>query len=536
MKRILKEICCVLTICLLTAACGNATSAQNPDDSRNDLASSDTVPEEPVLVLYSDFVTQPGNVEKTWEKNYDSSEWVDGTLINIYVDFPKDDSNHIQMIEEEANHYLHELGKEYYLHFVTPTTQEFIAGHESDADIIKNREDGAFVDIYMTLDYKTAVEQGEILSMTEYLQSPEGEALYQAFDEMVWEQLRNDEGDIYGIPCNPIAAKRLVYVYFPQLAELFSMSMQDFTGDFGELESRFPEMLEQKVIPMLLSPENCLLLSNFGVETYGDIFAVRHEGENREAVNLFDDDEIMGFYEQLGSWRDAGYITYSEELLRRLGLSEVEIREEREKHPYEYIFLGVYETAQSSFGYFFYTPKETITAAFYVPLVQSYITENVNDNIMVINVDTESPEACKELVMLLRTDDTLKRLLYSGIENYHYMWQDGKILYETAGLAVGLGYEYDRSFLSGEEKERFTGEFDDMNQGVSYALSYYSSCDFTGTDLEDKYQACQKLFEENWLVFLGYYGAETKERLKELEKQLVEAGYLELIESINANL
>lgn len=535
MKRILKEICCVLIICLMTAACGNMSSAQNPDDLSNDLASSDTVPEEPVLVLRSDFITQPGNVVKTWEKDYDSSEWTDGTLITIYVDFPQDDSNNIRMIEEEANHYLHELGKEYYLHFAMPTTQEFIAGHESDTDIIKNREDGAFVDIYMTLDYKTAVEQGEILSLTEYLQSSEGEALYLSFDEMVWEQLRDDKGDIYGVPCNPIAAKRLVYVYFPQLAELLSVNMQDFTGDLGELESRFPEMLEQEVIPMLLSPGDCLLLSNFGVETYGDIFAVRHDVETRETVNLFHDDEIMGFYEQLGRWRDAGYITYSEELLRRLGLSEEEIREEREKHPYEYIFLGVYETGQSSFGYFFNTPKGTITAAFYVPLVQSYITENVNHNIMVINMETESPEACKELVTLLKTDDMLKRLLYSGIENCHYMWQDGKIVYETAGLAVGLGYEYDRSFLSGEEKERFTKEFDDMNQGVSYALSYYRPCDFAGTDLEDKYQTCQKLFEENWLVFLGYYGAETAERLKELEKQLVEAGYLELIESINAD-
>ena len=98
-----------------------------------------------------------------------------------------------------------------------------------------------------------------------------------------------------------------------------------------------------------------------------------------------------------------------------------------------------------------------------------------------------------------------------------------------------MGYELDRRFTDEASRERFTREFHDMNQGVSYALSYYRPCDFSGTDLEDNYQACRSIFEENWLVFLGYYGTETKERLAEIKNQLEEAGYLELIESINAD-
>ena len=53
-------------------------------------------------------------------------------------------------------------------------------------------------------------------------------------------------------------------------------------------------------------------------------------------------------------------------------------------------------------------------------------------------------------------------------------------------------------------------------------------------ELSEKAAACRQIIEANRAVFLGYYGNETAERLEEVHEQLVEAGYLELIEAVNA--
>ena len=44
---------------------------------------------------------------------------------------------------------------------------------------------------------------GEVLNLTDYLQSPEGQKVYARYDEMVWAQLEDENGQIYGIPPTP---------------------------------------------------------------------------------------------------------------------------------------------------------------------------------------------------------------------------------------------------------------------------------------------------------------------------------------------
>ena len=530
MNRMWKIVCC-MAMCAALTACSSSSDVEQPVDTGS---SPVTEPEAPVIVYRGDTITRPGNVEVTWTQDYDPSEWADSTPVNLFVRFFGDDD--LQLIENKVNHYLQQLGKNYYLRIISTDQKEFLNCGELGDSLIHDRSDGTVMDLYLTMDYKAAVAAGEVLDLTDFLLSPDGQTLYARYDEMVWAQLRDENGRIYGVPSNPIATTRPVYLYYPQVAEQLSIDIDSWTGDIRDLESICPRLKEMGVLPLISGiSQDPLLLSLFGLENYGDIFAIRHNGEDWEAVNFLEDDTLTDFYCRLGQWHAEGYLDYFPATLQELGASEEQLNEEKRRlKDYSYRFLELQEIGVSSF--FFSTSAEggSAEAAFYVPRTQAYITEDVNNSILVINADTTVPDACRDLLSLLRTDTTLMRLLYCGIEHYHYQWQDGYIIYRSAGYAVGLGFESDRRFLNEASEEQFTREFDAMNYGVGFGLAYSRPCEFADEELAAKYQACKEIIEENLLVFQGYYGEDTASRLETLKEQLYDAGYQELLAAINS--
>ncbi len=532
MKRTRKIIYCIL-LCASLAACA---SPPNPEPSVESGIPSAPEPEESAALFHDDFITCAGNVEITWTPDYERSEWAESTPINLFVRFSGEIDPDLQLIEDEANHYLHQAGKDYCLHIVGMNLDDFLNSYNLD-DQFSRTQDGTVMDMYMTFDYKAAVAAGEVLNLTDYLQSPEGQKVYARYDEMVWAQLEDENGQIYGIPSNPIAAKRMVYYYYPQIAEYLSLDRERFTGDLRDLEGEFSRMEEAGILPLRLAllPENPLLSSLFGLENYGEIFAIRHEEEGLEAVNVLEDDAWMDFYRLLGRWRAEGHILYSPEALRDWGLSEEEaLAEEARWEEYLYPLFELAEINTSSARYEMAAEGVRMTCAYCVPQVPAYITEDVNSNILVINRDTAVPDACLDLLTLLKTDTTLMRLLYCGIEHYHYQWEDERIIFRSAGYAGGLGYEFDRRFLNAASEEQFNREFEDLNYGVDFGLAYSSPCAFSDEELALKYQACREIMEDNLLVFRGYYGEDTGSRLENVKKLLYDAGYQELIAALNS--
>ncbi|MBD5467778.1 MAG: hypothetical protein HDR21_06460 [Lachnospiraceae bacterium] len=542
-----KLLCVIFLFCLsMQTSCGKHAVTQNTPTEQKNSGETNTVWESPyehdpsqpleeggIFLHRGDWLTSAGIVDQTWTKNYDSAEWENTPCLYLYIHFPDADNLDFSVFEDELNHRLHMAGYDFHVHLLLSPYEEYFRVEQ--AAIMEHREEelGITIDLYLTNDYLSAVQNQEILDLSDYL--AEQEDLYGHYNESVWEQLRDSKSRIYGIPTNPIAAGKLGYAYNPQLASLLSIDMTDFKGDPATLESYFPTMLEEEIKPLrlFLMPEDYLMLSLAGLETYGDIFAVRHDGENWEAIDLLQEEEMTDFYIQLGEWMEKGYLCYSDIILSQFDQMENPMNFGQ----YRYCFLQLQNHAAISWAYDVNMADEGgfLETDFFIPDQPAYIYEKMNSEIMVINVKTGYPEECMEFLRLLTLDEDIRLLLYSGIEGYNYMWENDIQIFDpqNGAFATGLGLENDMRFWPVEHfSDMYTTQIEDLNADVRVSASLQHP--FDPAEMEEYYETCKQLFEENILVFLGYYGAETETRLAELHEQLIDAGYLELIDAINA--
>lgn len=485
---------------------------------------------------------------ETWEADYTSEEWEGGVCLNFWVMLDDLMEQHIPLIEDELNHRLHLAGYDFYVHFQRPTYEEFRREQgvttNTEELVMEKRQEGMVIDLWVTRDYLSVAQSGEVLELTDFLQSEEGSSLYANFDGCVWENVVLEEGSIYGIPMNPIATRRCVYQYTPQLMEQLSIDLSSFTGDLGEFEDRFPELLQRGVLPLELDGAitDKLLLSLFGLENYGGIIAVRHDEGGWEAVDLWEEEEAVAFYTRLGEWKEQGYVGYESFLLEEFRSKGVPVSNEDDSSRYPYKLFQLYETDRTSrYAWLNYTDERNgyVASRYYVPEQPAFISEReiLIYGTAVISAQTEHPQECMQFLQILFTDPDIRLLLYQGIEGYSYIWEDDALLNASAyGFPMGLCLEEDLRFWpAGDWGARYAAEAADMNRDVSAGLGMTMPYDLPeNPELTDMEAACRQIIEDNCAVFLGYYGNETAEKLEEIHEQLVEAGYLELIEAVNA--
>lgn len=541
-----KFLCVALLLCFFVqTSCGSSKVSQDAsgttaDDSTNIVQENSTenditqTPEENGIFLHrGDWLTSAGIVDQTWTKDYDNTEWENTPCLYLYIHFPDSDNLDFSILEDELNHRLHMTGYDFHVQFLLSPYEEYFRVEQTTIMERREEELGISIDLYMSNDYLSAVQNQEILDLSDYL--AEQEDLYGHYDKSVWEQLRDSEGRIYGIPANPIAAGKLGYAYNPQLASKLSIDMTNFTGDPATLESYFPAMLEEGIKPLclFLMPEDYLMLSLAGLETYGDIFAVRHDGKNWEVIDLLQEEEMTNFYIQLGEWMEKGYLCYSDIILSQFDQAETPMNFGQ----YRYRFLQLQNQDIISWAYDVNMADEGgfLETDFFILDQPAYIYEKMNSNIMVVSAQTDYPEECMEFLRLLALDEDIRLLLYSGIEGHNYMWENNIQIFDSANgaFSAGLALENDLRFWPvAHFSDMYTRQIEELNANVRMSVSLQHPFDPAG--MEERYEACKQLFEENILVFLGYYGAETAARLTELHEKLIDAGYLELIDAINA--
>lgn len=539
----------VLTLLLTTGmlflvSCGKADS--DPENSENAIV----LKEEHLFWYY-----QP--MERTWNKDYTSEEWETGKCLNMYVMIPDLEGQEIPVIEEELNHRLHQAGYDFYVHFQGPAVEEMygkdgLGGQASDELVRQIRSEGGTIDLWVTRDYMSAVQNGEVLELTDFLQSEEGRDVYAHFDACIWAQLTDKEGRIYGIPMNPIAAKRCVYLYTPQLMQQLSIDMSNFSGDLAELEDLFPALLQQGVLPLELEQiEDALMLTMLGLENYGGIIAVRHDGNEWEAVDLWTQKEAMAFYERLGEWREKGFLDYTPYLLKQLreaGNQDIEDNIGSSRYPYRLFrlddrdrnsWLESLNSGEEPEGNKDGAANGGTVTKYCVPRQPVFISDQefLNQETAVIAARTAYPKECMQFLQILYTDPEIRLLLYQGIEGEHYVWEDSVLMNGSAyGFPMGLGFRRDLRFWpAGGWGDWYAEEIADMNRNVSMGLGVTMPYDlFEDPELSEKEAACRQIIEENRAVFLGCYGKDTAKKLEEVHTRLVEAGYLDLIAAVNA--
>lgn len=488
-------------------------------------------------------------IERTWERDYTDGEWEQGKCLNVYVMIPDRERQDIPTIEAELNHRLYQAGEDFYIRFYGPTDQEMyeedrLSERHADELVGQKRREGIPIDIWVTKDYLSAVQKGEVWELTDYLQSSEGGTLYDRFDECVWDQVRVDGEKIYGVSLNPVAVKRAVWSYTPQMTDQLSLDMPSFFGDPTEWEERFSEFLQEGILPVEAElTEDPMMLSLFGLENYGGIIPIRHEDGGWRAVDLWEEEEAAAFYCRLGDWREKGYLKYDAWVLKQLKeVSGLTAEEDLDGDQYQYRLFVLTETDDTSWNESVNLAEgedwRTATA-YAVPDVPAYSSQQTLQGlgVMVISAQTEYPEECMRFLDILFTDPEIRLLLYKGIEGEHYEWKDGVLMNGSAyGFPIGLGFSQDLRFWpEGGWGAKYGEDIEALNKNVSPGAGDSISDPFSeASGLAEAAAACRSIIEEEGRpIFLGYYGDETPQKLEELHKRLIEAGYLELIEAVN---
>lgn len=562
-KRVRIFVLLLTAIMLSLVSCGKADPGQGQENQEETFGegpqelSEEKTPEDAIVLKEEHLFWYYQVMERTWEKDYTSEEWESGKCLNMYIMIPDMEGQEIPAIEDELNHRLHQAGYDFYLHFQGPTIDEMfgedrMGGQNSDELVRQRRSEGEIIDLWVTKDYMSAVQNGEVLELTDFLQSGEGKDVYAHFDTCIWEQLADEQGRIYGIPINPIAANRCVYLYTPQLMEQLSIDMSDFSGDLAELEDVFPSLLQRGVLPLELEwMEDALMLSMLSLENYGGIIAIRHDGSDWEAVDLWTQKEVMTFYERLGEWREKGFLDYDTYLLKQLReAGNQDIKDDTGSSRYPYILFRLDDRDRNSWLETLNFSEDldkneneaanggTITK-YCVPRQSVFISDQefLNQEMAVIAAQTAYPEECMQFLQILYMDSEIRLLLYQGIEGEHYIWEDDVLMNGSAyGFPIGLGFTEDLRFWpAGGWGGWYAEEITDMNRNVSMGVGVTMPYDLSeDSELSEKEKACRRIMEDNRAVFIGYYGKETAERLEEVHTQLVEAGYLDLIAAVNA--
>lgn len=471
------------------------------------------------ITLSSDYYIK--NLE-SFEPTYTPRDYTDDTGCILQFFVPDRKMDYLDDVQNEINWYLKENQYDFSLEFVYTESKEFT----SMENIYEQQEEP--VDLRITYDYLSGTSKEEFLDLTELAHEA---SIWESFDTMVWEPYITDDR-IYGIPLNPIAADRIVYAYSPQLTDQLELDIDEFQGDLDYVIRYSDYLNEQNILPLLVTPTDHLNCGIHGYEIYHEIFALQHAEDGVRAVDVFDDPEVLRRYQQLGTLRQKDGVIYDVNQMDMLSDEEKEMESEK-LYSYQYTFMEETYTSLLSSRYDVnMTEDGYIISRYYIPETKVFLYEPLN-HALVIEKGTEHEQECYDFIRLYLTDPEFQRMLYFGIEGVQYAVKDN-VLYYSYYLGVpDSGLEFTRRFWPIEGlPEACEEEAHIMNQGVE--LPTELDLDYSG--YEETYQACKEILDQNWNVCYGYYGEDTERRVAELHEQLIDAGYLKLIEYVNAGL
>ena len=530
---------------------GGAGGGEIAETGSEGTADENSVDAEDEITLHFDYYMKTGEVERVYEPREYTDET--GNIIRIFFKTPVYHNviDEWGYIEDEVNWHLKEEGYDFSVEFVFQDDEDwwYILDSQLPPSEGIKRVDGP-VDLYITYDYAEGARQGEFMELTDLA---EEEDIRSCYDEIVWEQFLY-EGRIYGIPVFPVATHRMAYFYNPQLMEKLGLNISDFHGNLDYFLQQAEELKEKHICPLkIYSPLDCLNAGILGYEVCDDIIVIKHSDGEIKAVNPWEEEALLAYYHQLGELRQLDGLLYDPGYIESIeSLSDEEHQAEYDREAlYKYVLMTqrqaydipggeevneceevfrVELTGEDISGYAqggSYVKSET-----YVPEVPAYIYEK-QKLALVMAGDTEYYDECCDIIRLYLTDPEFQLLLGMGIEGYNYEIKDDVL---TLGSNKGIDeayLDYTRRYWPVEDVVDF---YDEEIQKLNHQVEFASEIDVDWEGYEETYEACKEIIEENQLVFLGYYGDETDKKLEEVEKELMKAGYQELIGYVNSRI
>lgn len=346
--------------------------------------------------------------------------------------------------------------------------------------------------------------------------------------------LTEEDGAVYALPCNFDIASPYAVSYSRELTDYYGIEIGDGLADLEKAAEKREALLGDGVAPIcldLMAMEDVLFLDMAGYARYEKFWAVRQDGEDTlTAVDFLEDEELLAWYEQLGKWRAQGALAYysgsgmdcqegyaCDDILLLFGA-------EQEEYNLTYGCLNADEDGNE---------YDMLSEILDIQTPVNFTAAGI-----CVDGETEYPEECIQFLQLLYSDQELRRTLYYGVEGWsYYVDRTGETPVMVKHTDHGGLWDYgvDTSLDMMEELDIPWYDEKALEQQQARALSVLP-CISEELDLgpvQEQFDACTSLLRENEKVFRGYYGTETRSRLEELHRQLLDAGYAEVLEYMN---
>ncbi len=558
---------CIMLTALILSGCGQ-TDIKNSDVEETNIdqeTDNETDSDDSTEYKYG----EPDNVLTRYEEfepqgEYDDSEpeYKDKTITFITGFY---DGMISPVVTNAVNDYLEEQGYDFSVEFVG-SEEEYITGFaEPHGDAyLRRKEAGLSADIYVPWltgmdceeSYKYMVEQGYTLCLDSYLETETGQAILEGMlsyldesytmDDLydLLDLYRASDGKLYCLPTEMYWTAPYMICYNNELKDYYNIP--DFAGTIEDiyLVDQYAETLtDDKVVPFSISMSADVAFLNLGgYETYEDFWALKHEDDGSvTAVDFFEDENLLEWYNYLGSLCGKGYLYYSgyEEAIEDMDENLIIPAYEMD---YEYVYANLL-CEKEAIGYVTvnYADEETSYRTEYDIL--DVTTYSCVDLALCIDADTEYPEECLEFLALYYGDIEFRKLIYDGPEGWSYYVDDTEensvIIYHTRNSGLPMFYGITSSSkISASILDDFQDRVDKQLLATKYmepaTIGWSNDLDFSS--IQEKHDACVEIMNKYMYILWGVYGDDTAEKVEELHQMLIDAGYLDVIEYINETL
>ncbi|MBE5949680.1 MAG: hypothetical protein E7261_11775 [Lachnospiraceae bacterium] len=288
--------------------------------------------------------------------------------------------------------------------------------------------------------YTRLVEDGFLLDITEYLGSEEGEKLYDAYSEEVWELVRV-EGRIYGYVPRKLPSYVNALSCNREMAEKLGLNIEAGYSfyDIGNMLEAVENLKEDIAEKVILYSDSGYLEGMLGYYNMGrGIYAKKNEDGSWTAFNATENEEFINLWKKVREYKEKGWLRTDETAYD--AVEEGDFLFAAIQHYYSdraiedklvmvvgkgpYAHKTVYEVIPGEWFYSYYT--------------------GVEDFVYGVTTWSKYRQEALELITLINTEPELANLLVYGIENKHYSYKDKLVrtLPTSDGIAMGDGDMY----------------------------------------------------------------------------------------------
>lgn len=268
--------------------------------------------------------------------------------------------------------------------------------------------------------YESSVRDGLLEPLDSYFKSETGQKLYNYRDPIMWKTVHID-GKAYGVDTRALPGLQHSLVFNKKLMDKYDIDISDLGENIWDMEKVLKVVYEGEKDndDFALFPIEPMVKS-FGIYDYiTDTVAIRLDANHPTAINIFEDEYTIKYFNTIKRYYDLGYIQHN--------FIEDDITYASSGNFFTFIYRnrpGAYQDI--AFAEYF-KDKDGQPLEVESVLLHDAYAKNLYSGVLGIASWSEHKDKALELLTILHTDAELANLLAYGIEGIYYELEEGRV-------------------------------------------------------------------------------------------------------------